>query len=122
MPTASKEIRAGFCAHKSRIPGVSRLPKLDRVELIVVHQLATIGSTLWLRLLGKNGTQNQAIQELVTASSPSPLWANIEDILANYRSNLESSQLLKIDSQHKRLSTHIHSIGFNVSSDPPIAS
>jgi transposase len=94
MPTASQEIRQGFCAHKSRIPGVYRLPKLDRVGLIVIHQLAITPDTLWLRLLGKNGNQNRAIQELVTASSPSPLYANIEDVLADYRTNLESSQSL----------------------------
>ncbi len=99
MPTASKEIRQGFCAHKSRIPGVYRLPKMDRVGLIVVHQLAITSDTLWLRLLGKNGNQNRAIQELVTASSPSPLYANIEDVLADYRSNLQSNQSLTPDEE-----------------------
>ena len=99
MPTASKEIRQGFCAHKSRIPGVYRLPRLDRVGLIVVHQLAITADTLWLRLLGKNGNQNRAIQELVTTSSPSQLYANIEDILADYRSNLEANQSLTPDEE-----------------------
>lgn len=99
MPTASKEIRTGFCAHKSRIPGIYRLSKLDRVSLVVVHQLAITADTLWLRLLGKNGNQNRAIQELVTTSSPSPLCTNIEEILADYRSNLESNQSLTPDEE-----------------------
>ena len=99
MPTASKEIRTGFCAHKSRIPGIYGLSKLDRVSLVVVHQLAITADTLWLRLLGKNGNQNRAIQELVTTSSPSPLCTNIKEILADYRSNLESNQSLTPDEE-----------------------
>jgi hypothetical protein len=94
MPTASKEICKGFCAHQSRIPGVYRLPKLDRVGLIVVHQLATTADTLWLRLLGRDGNQNRAIRELAAISLPSPLYANIEEILADYRTNLESDRSL----------------------------
>ena len=65
----------------------------------MVHQLEITADTLWLRLLGKNGNQNRAIQELVTTSSPSPLYANIEEILADYRSNLESDQSLTLDEE-----------------------
>ena len=62
----------------------------------MVHQLEITADTLWLRLLGKNGIQNRAIQELVTTSLPSSLYANIEEILADYRSNLESDQSLTL--------------------------
>jgi hypothetical protein len=37
MPTASEVIRRGFGFRKSRMPGVYRLPKLQRTGLIVVH-------------------------------------------------------------------------------------
>jgi hypothetical protein len=75
MPTASEDIRRGFGFRRSRIPGVYRLPKLDRTGLIVVHQLEVKAETLWLRVLGRSGNQTRAIQELVaqparSASNP----------------------------------------------------
>jgi hypothetical protein len=92
MPTASDEIRQGFGFRKSRIPGVYRSPKLDRVGLIVVHQLLVTEETLWLRVLGRSRNQEMAIQELVTKPGRSPLYNSIEEILANYRAKLEDNR------------------------------
>ena len=94
MPTASAEIRQGFWFRKSRTPGVYRLAKLDRMGLIVAHQLEITDETLWLRMLGKEGNQNRAIQEFVGKPVRSTLYASIEEILANYRTNLETDREL----------------------------
>ena len=94
MPTASEEIRKGFGFRKSRIPGVYRLHKLNRTGLIVVHQLPVTEETLWIRLLGRSGNQERAIQELVTKPDRSTLYNSIEDILANYRAKLEGNRSL----------------------------
>jgi hypothetical protein len=94
MPTASETILRGIGFQKSRIPGVYRLPKLNRVGLIVVHQLAVTEATLWLRLLGSEGNQNRAILELVTQPTPPELYANIEEVLADYRADLEALRSL----------------------------
>ncbi len=94
MPTASAEIRQGFGLRKSSIPGVYRWPKLDRTGLIVVHQLPVTEETLWIRLLGRDGNQARAIQELVTKPVQSALYNSIEDILANYRAKLEENRSL----------------------------
>jgi hypothetical protein len=99
MPTASKEIRNGYGARKSRIPGVYRLPKFDRAGLIVVHQLAVTDETLWLRMLGREENQNLAIQEFLGQSTPSVLYDSIEEILANYRSNLEANRPLESEEE-----------------------
>jgi hypothetical protein len=84
---------------KSRIPGVYRWPKLDRTGLIVVHQLPVTEETLWIRLLGRAGNQERAIQELVTKPDRSALHNSIEDILANYRAKLEQSRSLTPDEE-----------------------
>jgi len=94
MPTASEAIRQGFGLRKSRIPGVYRWPKLDRTGLIVVHQLPVTEETLWIRLLGRAGNQERAIQELVTRPVQSALYNSIEDILANYRAKLKENRSL----------------------------
>jgi hypothetical protein len=99
MPTASEAIRRGIGFQRTRIPGVYRLPKLNRVGLIVVHQLAVTEATLWLRLLGSEGNQNRAILELVTQPTPPALYANIEEALADYRADLESIRSLTKDEE-----------------------
>jgi hypothetical protein len=99
MPTASETLRRGFGFQKARISGVYRLSKLHRVGLIVVHQLPITEETLLLRVLGKKGKQNRAIQELTETSPSSTLYASIEEILANYRTNLEASGTLTPDDE-----------------------
>jgi hypothetical protein len=99
MPTASNDIRRGFGFRKTRIEGVYRSPKHYRTGLIVVHQLAITEETLWIRLLGKDGNQNRAIQEFLGQPTSSELCANIEEILADYRINLESSGSLTFEDE-----------------------
>ena len=99
MPTTSEEIRQGFGLRKSRIPGVYRWPKLDRTGLIVVHQLPVTEETLWIRLLGRDGNQERAIQELVTKPHQSALYNSIEEILANYRAKLEANRSLTLEEE-----------------------
>jgi regulator of replication initiation timing len=99
MPTASEEIRRGFGFRQSRMPGVYRLPKLERTGLIVVHQLNVTPETLWLRVLGRSGNQARAIQELVTQPRRSPLYNSIEDILTNYRTSLEANRSLTLEEE-----------------------
>jgi hypothetical protein len=99
MPTASDDMRKGFGFRKTRTAGVYRSPKYYRAGLIVVHQLAITEETMWIRLLGKEGNQNRAIQEFLGQSTSSGLCANIEEILADYRTNLESSSSLTFDDE-----------------------
>jgi hypothetical protein len=94
MPTASEDIRRGFGFRRSAVPGVYRLPKLDRTGLIVVHQLEVTPETLWLRVLGRSGNQARAIQELVTQPARSTLYNTIEDILTSYRTDLATNRSL----------------------------
>ena len=60
----------------------------------MVHQLPVTEETLWIRLLGRAGNQERAIQELVTKPDRSTLHNSIEDILANYRAKLEENRSL----------------------------
>ncbi len=50
--------------------------------------------TLWIRLLGRAGNQERAIQELVTKPNRSRLYNSIEDILADYRAKLKENRSL----------------------------
>jgi hypothetical protein len=100
MPTASVAVRDRFAASPTAHPGVYRFPVGQRVHLIVVHQLEPIAATLWLRMLGRNGNQQRAIGEFVQAPTDDDLYASIEEILASYRTNLESrNQLTQEDEE-----------------------
>jgi hypothetical protein len=90
MPTASEEIRTGFGAMPTSIPGVYEFPKFTRTGLIVVHQLAKTEDTLWLRILGREGNQRQAIEEFVQQPVSNELRATIEELLTDYRAKLET--------------------------------
>ncbi|TRU08519.1 MAG: flagellar assembly protein H, partial [Microcystis sp. Msp_OC_L_20101000_S702] len=45
--------------------GVYFLPLLYRTAIIAINQLPVTAETLWLRLLGRGKTQNQAVRELL---------------------------------------------------------
>jgi hypothetical protein len=72
------------------IPGVYEFPKFTRTGLIVVHQLPKTEETLWLRILGREGNQRQAIEEFVQQPVSNELRATIEELLTDYRAKLET--------------------------------
>jgi hypothetical protein len=90
MPTASEAIRTGFGAIPARPLGVYKFPRFDRTGLIVVHQLPQNEDTLWLRILGREANQRQAIEEFVQQPVSNELRATIEELLTDYRAKLES--------------------------------
>jgi hypothetical protein len=90
MPTASEDIRQGFGASPTSTPGVYEFPTLQRTGLIVVHQLPKTEETLWLRILGRKGNQRQAIEEFAQQPTRNNLRVNIEELLTDYRADLES--------------------------------
>lgn len=90
MPTASAEIRQGFSVMETDTAGVYEFPSLQRIKLIVVHQLEKTEETLWLRLLSREGEQQRAIEEFAQISSELPLYNSIGDLLADYRTILET--------------------------------
>jgi hypothetical protein len=90
MPTASEDIRQGFGATPTNTPGVYEFPKLQRTGLIVVHQLPKTEDTLWLRILGREGNQRQAIEEFAQQPIRNNLRVTIEELLTDYRADLES--------------------------------
>jgi len=61
---------------------------------IAINQLPVTEDTLWLRVLGKRGTQKQAIDELVALPQQNPYRQTILQILANWRITINESNNL----------------------------
>ena len=70
-----------------------------KVGIVVIHQLPVNQETLWLRVLGKGGTQKRAVEELVSLPENTPGRDNLLEILANWRKNLELRDNLNNEEQ-----------------------
>jgi hypothetical protein len=60
------------------LSGVYFLPEALRTAIVAIHQVPRTPETLWLRLLGRGSTQEQAIRELkaTTRSGRNQQWAS----------------------------------------------
>ncbi|MDX2272659.1 MAG: DUF4351 domain-containing protein [Cyanobacteriota bacterium] len=87
-PTASPEILTdcgGSLNLDTWMEGIYFLPTLLRTALVVIHLLPRRSDTLWLRLLGRNRFQQQAIQELSDLPSGDPVGQNVLRRLYNLK-------------------------------------
>lgn len=96
MPTFSERMLTGVGAVAADEAewdrGVYFLPSTLKAAIVVLHQLPVREDTLWLRVLGKGGTQKRAVEELVELPENNPFRENLLEILANWRKNLEMSE------------------------------
>ncbi|GFZ90684.1 flagellar assembly protein H [Okeania sp. KiyG1] len=98
-PTASKTILEGFGAKSDDNnwgPGIYLLPEYFRTGLVVIHQLPKTLDTLWLRILGRDRVQQQAIDELEALPPDNQFRVNALLSLSSLRSNLEVSSELEV--------------------------
>jgi hypothetical protein len=102
-PTFSDRMIQGFGATKGSDQvwesGVYFMPTFLRTGIIVIHQLPINKDTLWLRVLGKGGTQKRAVEELVELPERNPFREDLLEILANWRKNLELRDNLTTEEQ-----------------------
>ena len=73
------------------------LPELQKTALVAINQLPATTETLWLRLLGRDATQRQAVDELVALAERHPFRRNVLELLANWRINLAVGENLSND-------------------------
>lgn len=63
-----------------------------RTAIIAINQLPITEETLWLRLLGKGKTQENAINELIALPQDNPLRRNALEQIAIWRVNIQLNQ------------------------------
>ena len=99
-PSASAALLNGFGARVEPdgwSAGVYFLPAALRTALVALNQLPRTPETLWLRILGKGATQQQAISELLELPKGHPLRNNVLELLANWRLTLDERQTVDED-------------------------
>ncbi|MBS3026093.1 MAG: hypothetical protein HCA25_03075 [Dolichospermum sp. DET50] len=91
-PTFSSRMITGLGATEIAedwVQGVYFLPNILKTAIVAIHQLPVNEDTLWLRVLGKGGTQKRAVEELTELPENNPFRENLLEILADWRKNLE---------------------------------
>jgi hypothetical protein len=75
--------------------GVYVLPSGLKTGIVVIHQLPQIPETLWFRLLGKDGVQKRAIEEVAKLPQGHPYHQNTLELLVNLKVTLEARTDIK---------------------------
>jgi Domain of unknown function (DUF4351) len=100
--SASENLLRGFSTHTDEAnwgTGIYFLGDHIRAAIIVINQLPETQETLWLRLLGKDHTQEQAIRELIALSRENPFRSRALELLASWRITIETTELIDTEAQ-----------------------
>jgi Domain of unknown function (DUF4351) len=73
--------------------GVFFLPSHFKTAIIAIDQLPETEDTLWLRILGKGETQEQAINQVLALPADHPRRNNILRLLASWRVRIDLGEL-----------------------------
>jgi hypothetical protein len=93
--SASETLLNGFRAYRNEenwSPGVYLLGDFFRAAVVAINQLPQTQATLWLRILGKGKTQQQAIAELVALPKDNRLRTRTLDLLLSWSISIEGRQ------------------------------
>jgi Domain of unknown function (DUF4351) len=100
--SASENLLRGFSTHTDEPTwgtGIYFLGDHIRAAIIAINQLPETQETLWLRLLGKGHTQEQAIHELIALSRDNPFRSRALELLASWRITIETTELIDTETQ-----------------------
>lgn len=100
--SVSAPLLAGFNAQTDEQhwgTGIYFLGDLIRAAIIAINQRPPTQETLWLRLLGKSKTQQQAITELIALSRDNQLRSRALELLANWRITIEVGESMDTETQ-----------------------
>jgi len=102
-PSVSPRLTEGFGAKlnpkKQWSEGIHFFPEFYKTGIVAINQLPINPFTLWLRLLGRGATQQQAVNELVSLPENNAFKGEILELLANWRINVQVNQNLTNDDQ-----------------------
>ena len=91
-PNSCKTSKRNFCP--IRPEGIYFLGESLRTAIIALNQLPVIPDTLWLRILGKGKTQQQAIDELLTFAPDHPQRQRTLELLLTWGITIENTAYL----------------------------
>jgi hypothetical protein len=96
-PTLSENIlmSLGATLDAGRGEGVYLLPSAQKTGIVVIHRLPRTPETLWFRILGKEGVQRRAIEEVAQLPQGHPYRQNTLELLGNLKVTLEARTIIQ---------------------------
>jgi hypothetical protein len=96
-PTLSDNILTslGATLHADRGEGVYLLPSAQKTGIVIIHRLPKTPETLWFRILGKEGVQRRAIEEVAELPNGHPYRQNTLELLGNLKVTLEAKTIIQ---------------------------
>jgi hypothetical protein len=93
-PTFSDRLQREFCVRTKLDwgPGIYFLPNPDHTAIVVIHELPRTLETLWLRLLGRDRVQADAITELLALPPDHPYGLETLHHVTVLQANLRARQ------------------------------
>jgi len=79
--------------------GIYFLPQALKTAIIAINQLPKTKETLWLRILGKGNTQQEAIEELLAFPDDNDLRNYVQELLSTWRISLKLKDNLNEEEQ-----------------------
>ncbi len=89
----SKPLRKAFSMRKTRPSGVYTLGPGFRTRLVAIDELPKTKKTLWIRVLGRDETQLNAIQEVVALPEDHPRRTRILRLLMAWKVRIEMGEV-----------------------------
>jgi hypothetical protein len=89
--------RADWCA------GVYFVPEIFKTAIVAIDELPEIPETLWLRILGRDGTQARAIREVLALPLEHPRRSNVLRLLASWKVRMDLGELIDFSQQEEGL-------------------
>jgi len=99
--TMTKPVLQAFKAELDRrwLPGIFWLGDGLKAAIVVIDQLPETDDTLWLRLLGRDQTQERAIRAVLALPDDHPKRHSILRLLASWKVKIETGELLDFTNQ-----------------------
>jgi hypothetical protein len=84
-------------------PGVYFVPELFKTAIVAIDELSETEETLWLRILGLDGTQARAIREVLALPPEHPRRSNVLRLLASWKVRMDLGELIDFSQQEEGL-------------------
>jgi hypothetical protein len=85
------------------LPGIYFCGNLFKTAIVAINQLPETPDTLWLRILGRDATQEQAIREVLALPKSNPQRSRILQMLASWKIRIELTAPLDTEQEQLQM-------------------
>jgi hypothetical protein len=84
-------------------PGIYFVPEIFKTAIVAIDELPETEETLWLRILGRDGTQTRAIREVLALPPEHPRRSKVLRLLASWQVRMDLGELIDFLPQEEGL-------------------